>query len=652
MIPELDGLIFSSAGIRVGLAVLFLLYVRSILNSFPLPRGKVFLAAGWVFLFRDLVFLLFPLGILYRVGDLVGILLLLVWVRSFRSSGSSWKIAGVAGVILGGVAFLTVFFPWPLFRVGLQGTLILGTLGYLGLEMGHLSSFTSRSPEFIQNNRRLIFWVLFIPRFFSIFNPLYSGSLAPGILLPLGYAGYFLLLSRYQGFLYKDAAQRHTYSTEYIAALYDFMRTIGGAMNRQMKSQELLEYVVGRATDQLGAEAGGVFLKDENVLRVGTTKGYFPPPFPVPAITKSKLSGVEHYFQKTPIPIETTVLGKCASTAQPIYIRNTREDSRMALNSRDDTLSLSSLIASPLIVNNKLFGVLSIVNRSPGKFFSSIDFERFKVFADFASLTLESLANYSHLLEKQEIEREVSIAADIQTQLLPGKIPKSLRQRVAAFTTPAKGVSGDYYDILPLNGHGKLGFVICDVAGKGIPASLIMVMIRTIVHLVARQTDDPAKVVSWINWGIAGSIDIERFATLSYFTYDPETGVLDYSNAAHHPLVIYRIESSKLEILDTPGLPIGLEKGTRYQGVRTILGPGDRVMVYTDGVIEAMNLQGEQYEDQRLFKIFGQPGSVGAPELMDRIRLDLKRHRGTRRPHDDQTLILMIAPDKNRREKE
>jgi sigma-B regulation protein RsbU (phosphoserine phosphatase) len=298
-------------------------------------------------------------------------------------------------------------------------------------------------------------------------------------------------------------------------------------------------------------------------------------------------------------------------------------------------------MAIPLIVEKRVFGVLSVIIRQRELHFAPADFERAKVFAEYASLTLENLYNYVQLLEKQEIEREVGIAAQIQRQLLPSRLPRVRGASVAAFSQPARGVSGDYYDVLRLSRDGRFGLVVCDVAGKGVPASLVMVMIRTIIHLVAGSGRDASTIVGWINRGITGQVDIDRFATLSVITYDPSSRRLEYANAAHHPAIIFRNSSRDCERIDAEGLPIGLEREVCYGKQERRLEPGDLVLLYTDGVVEAMSENREQYGEDRLLDAVRRHAGDAPNKVLSGIRQDIEQFVGRAKQQDDLTLVVM-----------
>jgi sigma-B regulation protein RsbU (phosphoserine phosphatase) len=170
-----------------------------------------------------------------------------------------------------------------------------------------------------------------------------------------------------------------------------------------------------------------------------------------------------------------------------------------------------------------------------------------------------------------------------------------------------------------------------------------MVMIRTIIHLVASDNRDAAKMVTWINRGIAGEIDIERFATLSIAIYDPATRVLNYSNAAHHPAVLYQKEGAKVIRIDTEGLPIGLERTVSYGEEKIRLSPGDTVLLFTDGITEALNDEREQFGDQRLVEVFRDNAQKRADDIVEAIKDSVTTFIGGARQHDDQTVLVLQA---------
>ena len=645
MIDFLNSFFLSPTWPRLVISLFLWAYYLRMITRHGIPHGGTLSLIPVILFVRDLLEFAFSLTSVLFISDTLVLLIYLSWAYHYfpnRIGIVLSYLVGIGAVI--SCAVLPVLRPewqWLDFFFHL---LITGGFLYWVSQLFQVSANNTEEVGFIIENRTSFYTFVVGARILVFAAGLSTNAVgvAYALLLSMSYVFHIHFLYRYQVYFdaLEDSSRRST--NEYIRQIFNFLQTIGSAMKERSEIERVLDLSVKSIVENTSASSGAIFLIDEydDVLTLKARHGYFPPPFPVPRAVRNKIGGVEKYLESAKIKLGETIFGEVAQSGESRYIRSVAEDSRMEQNTRRDELSMSSIIVIPFIVLQRVFGVLGIVKRDEGDFFSENDFDRAKLFADYVSLILENLFTYIELLEKQEIEREVGIAADIQTKLLPKLLPKIKNAGVSAYSIPARGVSGDYYDIIPLR-EGRFAMVICDVAGKGVPASLVMVMIRTIIHLIASSSRSTAQIVSWINKGIAGKIDIDRFATLSFFTFDPATGVLQYSNAAHHPAMIYRAAAGSVEQLDTDGLPIGIEREARYSQRETRLANGDIIMMYTDGVVEAMDSRGRQYEDERLKSIFVDNASLEAEDLLKVIRTDIDAFVGNAKQHDDQTLMLM-----------
>ncbi len=614
--------------VREGLASVFLL----IRGFVPLP---------WAIL--DLVFL---------VTDSLAILLLILWSAKYTGRKAFAVPFVLINVLVAG--FLVVSLAINLFPKDLEvilrllpWTVLLGDWIAFAIMLGAITEFnTPNSGHLIELRARLtqipIAVVAVGILFRGIINFDYDHPFIKYVFLPFTYGAYVYLFYKYVTIHETDEEQRIGFLEKDINSLFDFMSNLGSAISEKFDPSQVLNFITSSVVKSTNADAGAIMLVDEaeNTLKVEAVTGVFPPPYPVPDMVKVKIASMQNYFKSMPIKIGETILGEVAKTGKPIFIRNTLQDERMKQNTQNDTLFVSSIIILPLIVSKRIMGVIALLRRDRLKLFTETDYDHVKTFANYSSLTLDFLFTYLELIEKRELERELGIAAEIQQKLLPRKLPELKTATIGAFSIPAKGVSGDYYDILQFTG-GRIGLVICDVAGKGVPAALIMVMIRSILHLITSAEKDAAKVITWINRGITGKIDIDRFATMSFMTYNEATGEVIYSNAAHHPLLIFRAKTATLENVDTEGLPIGIERTAKYGQKRFRLGKGDLVVLYTDGIIEAMNQTGEQYTYERFSKLILDNASLATGDIIAKIKADLKVFVGPAPQHDDQTLMLM-----------
>lgn len=628
--------------VRCVVAALLFLYGVTIPLRPPFFRGLA--AIPLVLLIRDLVLFLYPDAVILIFSEIVIIGLYTSWIGAYRH-----KSFGIVQLVLtSAIGALVVYYRLSgdtgvLMRFW-QSVVLAGSYGVMVYQLYNVSHKSAPGGEFIEKNRTNFITFYSFALLIVIFSP-YTRIPVRAVLLPLTYGVHAFVFWKYRQEASRQASVNLGFMRKYLNSTFDFMKTINEALSERSAVQQVLEFVASSIMDATAADGGTVLLinPDTNKLEVKSLKGYYPPPYEVPDIAKQKVGKIQVYFESTPISVGETILGEVAQTREQLYIPNTAGNPRLAEQNSDKYSYAGSLIVLPLVASGRVFGVLSVAKRTPGQMFSQQDYERCVVFADYTALTIEALYNYTEIIEKQEIEREVSIAADIQKWLVPEDLPHIPGIDAAAVSYPARGVSGDYYDVIPLRKKGKAVVLICDVAGKGVPASLVMVMIRTIVHLIAGAGRNAARVVSLINRGVAGNVSIERFATLSYLVIDLKSGKVEYANAGHHPLLVYRAAKGAFETYDTEGLPIGLEKASEYEHLELTLYKDDVVMLYTDGITEAMNYEDEQFGEERVKDIVAHVSTNGtsASEVMQGIFTGIDEFVNGAPQHDDETLIIL-----------
>jgi len=633
-------------------AVVLLVYIRKIGPRTDIPVLNEFRRTAAILLLTDAVLFVFPTVWFpalwaFPVVQSLGILavyyrILAIYTPEVKQGAWYW-ILGTVSVLLG-VACPVLGWPW---YVGIAAPVFLLILWIVfAAKLYAISEFNTENADVILDSRRSLTQAMIGLQVASLVLFPWGGYLNPliqMIVFPLTSLIHPWTLSLWERAAEHDRDHQLTTMEKNLSSLFEFMIAIGNAIDERLEVDKVLDFVVKSAVKATNADGGAVFLVDEfdDVLKVKAVDGDFPPPYQVPPKVKAKIATLADYFQSTPIPLDKTIVGECAMTGQGIYIRDTRDDARMEQNAQLDQIYIASIILVPLLQGNKVFGVLSVVSRRGNYQFTADHYSQIRTFADYTSLTINSLFTYRQILEKQEMEREVGIAAEIQGQLLPSRLPNVSSVRLAAYSLPAKGVSGDYYDVINIR-KGQVLCAVCDVAGKGVPASLVMVMIRTIIHLVAHQPGmTVSRILDVVNWGIAGKVSLDRFATIALLSYDFVEHRLEYSNAAHHPLLIFRAASKTFETLDTEGIPIGLEKKTKYAQINTVLQQDDIVVLYTDGIIEAMNDQGEQYSFESLQQVILGNCDLAPEQLKKVIIDDVNAFVGKAKQHDDQTFLLM-----------
>lgn len=251
---------------------------------------------------------------------------------------------------------------------------------------------------------------------------------------------------------------------------------------------------------------------------------------------------------------------------------------------------------------------------------------------------IRRIRHYSEELEREKAE--LKVASDIQVSFLPRTIPQLPGFDIAAVSIPAKEVGGDFYDFIGLS-TGRTGFVIADVAGKGVPAALFMVLSRTTVRSSVRMTSMVGEAVGDANRMIVADADQGMFVTLFFGVLDESARTLTYANAGHNPPLHYRAATREIEHLAATGMALGVDGDEIYRQEVCILSPGDLLVLYTDGVVEADNARGEQFGEARLRTIIDEAHALTATELIERIRQHLAEFTGDEPQFDDITLVVV-----------
>ena len=270
----------------------------------------------------------------------------------------------------------------------------------------------------------------------------------------------------------------------------------------------------------------------------------------------------------------------------------------------------------------------------------------------FSTIMQNLLDERSMKLEKEKLEfemarknAELQIAAEIQRNFLPETIPTTLGFDVAAKSIPAKEVGGDFFDVMPLEvipmSNTRTGIMIADVSGKGVPAALFMALSRIVVRVTAMWFKKPSEVISFANPIIANNSKTGMFVTLFYGVIDNETHTLTYVNAGHNPPLVLRKKTGEIEELNLTGVAVGALEDAEYTQEELKLFPDDIIVLYTDGITEAVNDLEEMFEVPRLIDIIQKTRDLSSQEIADEIISAVFAFSGTQPQFDDITLMVV-----------
>jgi sigma-B regulation protein RsbU (phosphoserine phosphatase) len=250
---------------------------------------------------------------------------------------------------------------------------------------------------------------------------------------------------------------------------------------------------------------------------------------------------------------------------------------------------------------------------------------------------------YVELRKKEAFEREMEIAREVQEQLFPKSVPRVRGLEIAGVCLPAAGVGGDYYDYLPLSDD-RVGLVVADVSGKGISAALLMASLQASVRSVIGPETSPCEANLRLNEILYHSTTASRYATLFLGLFDGRDRTFRYSNAGHNPPMM--LSRSGPRRLSEGGLPLGILKGVSYIEGRQVLEPGDLLVLYTDGAVEAADPGGHEFSLERLLSVL-QHHRNGADlrELIERMVSEVRGWNQGAAQQDDITIVLARATE-------
>jgi sigma-B regulation protein RsbU (phosphoserine phosphatase) len=630
--------LFAGSAILIKALAAAAVFFSSYFLDLGLEKGKrmPIAIAALLLIFRDISFFFPSLPIALAFDCAASIMLAYALLgasegRVFFATGAALaSLSALAGIAVG--VFPSIAESVPVF-IGRLSSLLVALPLALRLFLSKPDSYRIR---LFLATAYLLFYGL------SIAIAGYASPYAQWIAMPLVFLPFYVVawfeLRATRQFL----AGEYDKLTDTLDSVYRFVRQTDSAIRKAKDVNDLLQKFNQSMIDEIRADGGVILLVDEfdDVIEVKSYAGKYAPPFKIPEDIPRKPNRVELFMKHARVNLGEGILGDVAKNGKQVFIPDTREDPRVERNGNDDFLTVASIICLPLFSNERIIGVISMARKSYDDLFTEEDFSRCRLLADFGSLAISALYNFIESSEKKNIDHEISIAADIQKTLIPKKLPELPSASFGSFSIPARGICSDYFDVI-LARKNLVSIVMGDVAGKGVPASLVMVMIRAILHLVANSNKDAATIMSWVNRGISGSVDMDHFATVSYLAYDTDAGVIDFSTANHQPLLVFRAQTKQIEDFTIKSLPIGVEKKAEYSRLSIPVSSGDIVIMYTDGVLEAMNPNGQQYGRARLSNIISKNASSPAKEIAAKVKSDLQAFIGNARQHDDQSLLVM-----------
>jgi sigma-B regulation protein RsbU (phosphoserine phosphatase) len=431
--------------------------------------------------------------------------------------------------------------------------------------------------------------------------------------------------------------------------IYEFIHDLGEAFTEEIDREHLLRIVVTCARKVTSARGAAIYLwnQDHDALRAAVVSGFFPPPLKIDNVVADQLADrpedLEAFLRLEAIPSQSlTVVAKVAQTGTPVFAEHAELDERFPWF-RQANLQTRSYIAVPLHYREEQLGVLAAANPENGPAFTAADFDVVKSVADQAAYSLQYAQVYQQLGEKKRLDHEIEVAREIQRVLLPATAPDIPGFHCAALNIPAQQVSGDYFDFIRVDDE-HWGVAVADVSGKGVPASLVMTMCRSVLRSVAPGRLSPAAVLRALNRQLYPDMREDMFITMLYFVLDG-SGTVSLARAGHETPLLWRASTHKTEVIESPGMALGIDSGDTFdeviQDVTMALEPRDTLVAYTDGINEALDDEGNEFGQDQLRDVLQTAGPSGVDHLVTAIIDRVQRFSSGHPQNDDITLAAV-----------
>ncbi|MCB1227152.1 MAG: SpoIIE family protein phosphatase [Verrucomicrobiales bacterium] len=434
--------------------------------------------------------------------------------------------------------------------------------------------------------------------------------------------------------------------------MFCFLHDLGESLTAVDRSVSMHRLIVDGVMSVTDTEGGALYLLDE------ATGSLVPKycsdrcaplvklPERIVALARQNPSSLLSFLRLHAVDREVSLLGQIFTSGKPEIIPDLKRDQRLGSSSNPLHPSASAMV-SPLVCGGRQIGVLAVTAARDRQPFRDNDFDVFRSIAEQSAFALANALVHEEAQAKQQIESELRAASAVQRILLPDRGLEIAGYEISALNIAARVLSGDFYDCIDLGG-GRHGVVIADVSGKGTAAALISAMCRTLMRCIAPRLPSPSQVLAAVNRQLCSDIQEDMFVTMVYLVIDAN-GSITLARAGHTAPLIWRAASRSVEEVQAPGMAVGLDDGGVFErvarDVQVPMAPGDTLLLYTDGVSEAMDAKELMFGEERIKKALARQADAGAEAVVQGLSRDVDHFAITaQRSLDDITLIALKKP--------
>ncbi len=411
---------------------------------------------------------------------------------------------------------------------------------------------------------------------------------------------------------------------------YQLLRQISLQIRDTLDLDEILNQLLDMIQSTVSYDAAGIFVLNQDLIHARHEQ-------PKEMIASVVWRGFD--AQRPPemdpmLSLGKGLIGHVISTGESLVVPDVRLDSRYVVG-REGTLSE---IVVPIVRNDQPIGALNLESNQLAAY-NQQDVEVLLFFADAASISIEKAMLHRQLLENKQIEMQLKMAQAIQSRLLPAEPPVLAGYDIAGTCLPTYEIGGDYYDFIQLPQE-QWGLVVADVSGEGIPAAMIMAIFRALLRTHARAGGETAVIAQTMNRllpDFTGGID---FVTAVFGVLVPDSGQFTYTNCGHNPPLLLRADG-RVDTLRQGGPLLSILLGAVYRAAQVTLQVGDLLVLYTDGVVEVMSKEGEEFGLARLQAVLQAAHSLPAQAIIERIIQATQVFSGAANYRDDFTCMVV-----------
>ena len=430
----------------------------------------------------------------------------------------------------------------------------------------------------------------------------------------------------------------------------EFMHNLAEAIGEGVERKVLYQRIVHTAVITTGAISACIYEKLPNGRLKGVAvEGLFPPQRAIKTNSEEKTSPRARFIEKVLnseiLEAGEGIVGQVAKTGKPVFVPHAIEDPRI-IRHEDTSLSVRSMVFSPLIHDDQTIGVLAVANPSNGLSFSETDFSMINSLGEQAALAIKNSDAMNLRFEKNRMDGDLKLAHDVQELFLTRVFPPSKGLEIDARYVPSAQVGGDFYDFYKLSSH-KFCLCIADVSGKGVPASLLMALCQTHLKHLVHKNRSPSEVLVLLNEELFSRIRKDMFITLFLAVIDTRSNKITYARAGHEPGLLVRASTTTNEVVELRGngMALGMVEPDLFSSLikneETDFSVDDLLCLFTDGVTEASNQEKEEFGVSRLKDELIKYAGLDPQSINQKIIQDLNKFSPQSHDRDDLTLLTV-----------